>query len=62
MSEFVMARGSALARFGRGERGDALLAALRELRLTGARAEMNTFLPALDAAIAAFDAAAAAGR
>ena len=54
MSEFVMARGSALARFGRGERGEALLAALRDVRSIGARAETNTFLPALDAAIDAF--------
>ena len=63
-SEFVIARGSALARFGRGERDEGLLAALRDLRSTSARAEMNTFLPALDAAIAAFGvpAGAAAAR
>ena len=53
-SEFVMARGRALARFGRGERGEALLDVLRDLRATGTRAEMNTFLPALDTAIAGF--------
>ena len=58
MSEFVMTRGLALARFGRGERSQALLAALRELRSTGAEAELNTFLPSLDAAIAAFEAPA----
>ena len=58
-SEFVIARGLALARFGRGERGDALLATLRELRVSGAAAELNTFLPSLDTAIAAFGAPAA---
>ena len=56
MSEFVIGRGLALARFGRGERGEALLAVLRDVRSIGARAETNTFLPALDAAIADFDA------
>ena len=54
MSEFVMARGLALARFGRGERSEALLATLRDARSIGARAETNLLLPALDAAIDAF--------
>jgi class 3 adenylate cyclase/tetratricopeptide (TPR) repeat protein len=54
MSEFVMARGLALARFARGERSEALRADLRELRATGALIEMNTFLASLDAAMAAF--------
>ena len=63
MSEFVMARGLALVRSARGERGADLLAELQRLRLSGAQSEMNTFLPSLDAAIAAihaFDAAAPA--
>ncbi|MEO8312224.1 MAG: adenylate/guanylate cyclase domain-containing protein [Caldimonas sp.] len=60
MSEFVVARGLALARFVRGERGADLLAELRRLRSAGAEQEMNTFLPSLDAAIAAFDAPATA--
>jgi hypothetical protein len=56
MSEFVMARGLALVRFARGERGTDLLAGLRRLRASGAELELNTFLPALDAALGAFDA------
>ncbi len=56
MSEFVMARGRALARFGRGERSQDLIDALRGLRSTGARSEMDTLLPTIDAAIVAFDA------
>ncbi len=52
-SEFVMSRGLALARFGRGERGGPLAAELARLRSSGATMEANTFLPALDAAIAA---------
>jgi tetratricopeptide (TPR) repeat protein len=54
MSAFVMARGLALARFALGERGEALRADLRELRSSGALIEMDSFLPSLDAAIAAF--------
>ena len=60
MSEFVMARGRALARFGRGEHSPHLLEALRDLRSTGAQSEMTTLLPAIDTAIAAFDASPAA--
>ena len=51
-SEFVIARGTALARFGRGERSDALRESLLRLQDEGTRAELNTFLPSLDAAIA----------
>jgi class 3 adenylate cyclase/tetratricopeptide (TPR) repeat protein len=52
-SEFVIARGRAFARIGRGERDDALHEILKRLRETAARAELNVALPALDAAIAA---------
>ena len=55
MSEFVVARGLGLARFARGEHGADLLDELRRLRSSAAQMEANTFLPALDAAIAAFD-------
>ncbi|MEO5845395.1 MAG: AAA family ATPase, partial [Caldimonas sp.] len=56
MSEFVMARGLALVRFARGERGEDLRAELQLLRSSGAQREMNTFLPSLDSAIATFGA------
>jgi tetratricopeptide (TPR) repeat protein len=62
MSEFVVARGLALARFARGERGADLLDELRRLRSSAAQMEANTFLASLDAAIAAFDTAAVPGR
>ena len=52
-SDFLVARGRALARFGRGERSPELRTALAELRETAARAEFNVALPALDSAIAA---------
>jgi len=58
MSEFSMARGRALARFGRGERSQGLLDDLRALRSSAAQSEMNTLLPTLDVAIAAFEASA----
>ncbi|KPK05678.1 MAG: hypothetical protein AMJ64_11100, partial [Betaproteobacteria bacterium SG8_39] len=51
-SDFVIARGRALARFGRGERSDELRSALSALRETAARAEFNAALPALDSALA----------
>ncbi len=51
LCEFVMARGLALARFGRGERSEALHASLLALQAEGEGAELNTFLPALDAAL-----------
>lgn len=51
-SEFVVARGRALARFGRGERGAPLAGELARLRAAGAEAEIDHALPALEAAIA----------
>lgn len=53
-TEFVIARGEALARYGRGERGAELEDSLRRLRAQAAQAEINNALPALDAAIAGF--------
>jgi class 3 adenylate cyclase/tetratricopeptide (TPR) repeat protein len=50
-SDFFVARGRALARFGRGERSAKLRASLGEQRDTAARAEFNLALPALDAAL-----------
>ncbi len=52
-SELVVARGRALALFGRGERSRGLRDALLQLRATAARAEFNVALAGLDAAIAA---------
>jgi class 3 adenylate cyclase/tetratricopeptide (TPR) repeat protein len=54
MSEFVIARGTALARFGRGDRSDALHESLIGLQVEGTDAELNTFLPAIASALAAF--------
>ena len=51
-SEFMVARGLALARFGRGERGADLHVALLELQKVAARAELNASLPAIEAALA----------
>ncbi len=51
-SEFVVARGRALARCGRGERGAQLAGELARLHATGAEAELNHALPALETAIA----------
>jgi ATP/maltotriose-dependent transcriptional regulator MalT len=53
-TEFVIARGDALARHGRGERSAELAEALKQLRAQAAQAEINNALPALDAAIAGF--------
>ncbi|HSH07418.1 MAG TPA: AAA family ATPase [Burkholderiales bacterium] len=52
-SEFLVARGRALARFGRGERSAELRQTLAALRESAARAEFNVVLPALDSALAA---------
>ena len=52
MSEFTIARGRALARFGRGERGAELRAALTALHEVAARVELNSALPAIEAALA----------
>lgn len=51
-TEFMIARGRALARFGRGERGADLRYALLELREVATRAEINSALPAIEAALA----------
>ena len=56
ISEFSMARGRALTRFGRGERSQGLPDDLRALRSTDSQSEMNTLLATLDVAIAAFEA------
>jgi hypothetical protein len=53
-SELVIARATALARFGRGERSDALRDALQRLQTEATRAELNSFLPAIAVALAAF--------
>jgi len=50
-SDFLVARGRALARFGRGERSPELRTALAELRETAAKTEFCTALPALDSAL-----------
>jgi hypothetical protein len=55
MCEFIVARGLALARFGRGERSAALQQSLLGLRAEGAAAELNTFLPALETALRRFE-------
>ena len=52
-SEFVIARGRAFARLGRGERDHALRETLERLRETAARAELNVALAEIDAAVAA---------
>jgi class 3 adenylate cyclase/tetratricopeptide (TPR) repeat protein len=54
ISEFAIGRGAALARFGRGERSEALRVALTALHEKGTRLELNSFVPALDAALARF--------
>lgn len=50
-TEFILARGRALARFGRGERDAELADSLARLRAEAAAAEINCALPALDAAL-----------
>jgi class 3 adenylate cyclase/tetratricopeptide (TPR) repeat protein len=54
MCDFVMARGHALARFGRGERSAALHGALLGLKAQAEHAELNTFVPAIGAALDRF--------
>jgi len=58
-SDFLIARGRALTRFGRGERGAALHASVVALREAAARAEFNVALPALDAALRGIESAPA---
>jgi class 3 adenylate cyclase/tetratricopeptide (TPR) repeat protein len=50
-SEFVVARGRALARFGRGERGDAIIAELQTLERRARENELNVLAPALAEAL-----------
>ena len=52
LCEFTIARGLALARFGRGERGADLRATLAELREVAIRAEVNWALRSIEAALA----------
>ena len=52
LSQFLIARGLALARFGRGERGADLQAALAELQRVATGAELNAALPAIESALA----------
>ena len=54
LSEFIIARGLALARFGRGERSADLHAALASLRQTAADAGLDVALLAIDAALGTF--------
>ncbi|HEX4234135.1 MAG TPA: adenylate/guanylate cyclase domain-containing protein [Caldimonas sp.] len=60
LCDFIVARGTALADFGRGERGDALRTTLVELQKRGVSAELNSLLPAIDSALERLAAAAAA--
>ncbi len=62
MSDFIVARGLALARFGRGERGSAGRAELVELREVARRAEWNASLLAIDMALEGHDRLALAAR
>ncbi|MEP7303465.1 MAG: adenylate/guanylate cyclase domain-containing protein [Caldimonas sp.] len=52
MVEFMIARGRALARFGRGARGADLRAELLGLQEVGIGAEINSALPAIESALA----------
>lgn len=52
-SALMVERGQALARLGRGERGDAIAGALTGLRTRAAGAQMSHLLPALDTALSA---------
>jgi len=51
MSDFIVARGLALARHGRGERSAELTNALVELRDVARRAGLNAALPAMERAL-----------
>ena len=50
LSDFIIARGHALARFGQGERGDDLRTPLDDLARLATGAEMNVARAAIDAA------------
>ena len=54
LSDFIIARGLALARFGRGERSFDLQTALAGLRDVASSAELNAALPAIENALGAF--------
>jgi class 3 adenylate cyclase len=60
MPDFVIARGLALARFGRGDRSPALRGSLVALRDEGRRAELTTLLQGIEAALEQFGTAASA--
>ncbi len=49
--EFVVDRGAALARLGRGDHGDTLRARLAELHERATRLELNSFLPRIETAL-----------
>ena len=51
-SAFFIARGRALAAFGRGQRGAALMAEFQRLRADGERLGLRIALPAIDTALA----------
>ena len=50
-ADFVLARGRALCRCGRGETGAALVATLQALHRQAAESESNLYLPAIEAAL-----------
>ena len=62
MCDFIVARGLALVRFGRGERGFAERAELVELREVATRAELNAALPAIESALEGHDRSATQAR
>jgi tetratricopeptide (TPR) repeat protein len=51
LADFIADRGEALARLGRGDRGQVLRSTLADLHALGARLELNSFLPALEQAL-----------
>jgi len=51
---FVIARGRALARFGRSERGENLRTELQSLRDDATQSRLKTALPRIEASLAAF--------
>ncbi len=51
-SEFFVARGRALAAFGRGQSGAALMAEIQRLRDEGERLGLRSALPAIETALA----------
>ncbi|HEX7441156.1 MAG TPA: tetratricopeptide repeat protein, partial [Caldimonas sp.] len=55
MSDFIIARGLALARFGQGERGTDLQTVLIGLDAVATQAELNAALPGIEGALAGFD-------